>query len=208
SLGAILAVQRKSLFGPMVQPPLAMAVAVPLVVLTASGLPEGSDMLSKALAIGTPLINSFPIMAGTTAATVLVGIVRKVKQRARDEKDEATREGGKRSPDRKKPKSDDEAVGSESLEDSRDDARQRRRPDAAGSPEARRERRPGRPGEQSAPPPPRRERPDPQRARVPREEGRPPRRRPVPPPDQGDQIGRAPWMVRRWLVDVAGGVGR
>jgi hypothetical protein len=142
SLGAILAVQRKSLFGPMVQPPLAMAVAVPLVVLTASGLPEGSDMLSKALAIGTPLINSFPIMAGTTAATVLVGIVRMVKQRARDEKDEATREGGKRSPDRKKPKSDDEAAGSESLEDSRDDARQRRRPDAAGSPEARRERRP------------------------------------------------------------------
>ncbi|WP_345702402.1 DUF6542 domain-containing protein [Saccharomonospora xinjiangensis] len=82
AVGAVLAVQRKSLFGPMVQPPLAMALTVPLVVLTASGLPEGSDMLSKALAIGTPLINSFPMMAGTTAATVLVGALRMVKQRA------------------------------------------------------------------------------------------------------------------------------
>lgn len=84
SVGAVLAVRRRSLFGPMVQPPLAMALAVPLVVLTASGLPEGSDMLSKALAIGTPLINSFPFMAGTTAATVALGALRMMKQRDPD----------------------------------------------------------------------------------------------------------------------------
>ncbi|MEY7972822.1 DUF6542 domain-containing protein [Saccharomonospora xinjiangensis] len=82
AVGAVLAVQRKSLFGPMVQPPLTMALAVPLVVITASGLPEDSDMLDNALAIGKPLINSFPMMAGTTAATVLVGALRMVKQRA------------------------------------------------------------------------------------------------------------------------------
>ncbi|WP_019814218.1 DUF6542 domain-containing protein, partial [Saccharomonospora saliphila] len=82
SLVAVLVARRRGVFGPMVQPPLIMAVVVPTSVLMASGLPEGSDMLSKALAVGTPLINSFPVMAGVTVVTVALGTWRMVRERA------------------------------------------------------------------------------------------------------------------------------
>ncbi|TVT19119.1 hypothetical protein LWP59_33480 [Amycolatopsis acidiphila] len=81
AVAAICAVQRRSIFGPMVQPPLVLAVTVPLVVLLVSGLPANSDTLAKALAVGTPLINGFPMMAITTGFTLAIGIVRLYRER-------------------------------------------------------------------------------------------------------------------------------
>lgn len=82
---AILIVQRRGLFGPMVQPPLILAVTVPTVVLLAAGAPSGAGLTAKALAIGTPLINGFPTMAITTGITVAIGIFRIVVQRPPDD---------------------------------------------------------------------------------------------------------------------------
>ncbi|WP_236789267.1 DUF6542 domain-containing protein [Amycolatopsis sp. GM8] len=84
AVGAICAVQRRSLFGPMVQPPLTLAITVPLVVLLITGVPANSDMLAKALAVGTPLINGFPTMAVTTACTLAIGIARLYRERNPD----------------------------------------------------------------------------------------------------------------------------
>jgi uncharacterized protein DUF6542 len=78
---AVLWVQRRALFGPMVQPPLIMAVTVPAVVMVIGGEMTGNGLTAKALAIGTPLINGFPTMAVTTGAAVLVGCIRLLRQR-------------------------------------------------------------------------------------------------------------------------------
>ncbi|MGH3941537.1 MAG: DUF6542 domain-containing protein [Pseudonocardiaceae bacterium] len=83
-LGCLLAVAvvtRKGLFGPMVQPPLLLAFAVPSVVLFAGSVPSGGGV-AAALAVGTPLINGFPTMAITTALTLAVGVFRIRTQRA------------------------------------------------------------------------------------------------------------------------------
>lgn len=84
ALAAVAAVRRRNLFGPMVQPPLVMAVAVPLVVLTGSSLPESNDMLADVLAISTPLINNFPVMAIATGLTVALGVFRIYRERDPD----------------------------------------------------------------------------------------------------------------------------
>ncbi|MGH4000982.1 MAG: DUF6542 domain-containing protein [Pseudonocardiaceae bacterium] len=78
---AVVIVQRKGVFGPMVQPPLILAVAVPGVVLAAGSLPTGGGLIATALAVGTPLINGFPTMAITTGLVLAVGTFRIVTQR-------------------------------------------------------------------------------------------------------------------------------
>ncbi|MGH3824849.1 MAG: DUF6542 domain-containing protein [Pseudonocardiaceae bacterium] len=78
---AVVVVQRKGLFAPMIQPPLILAVAVPGVVLAAGPTPAGGGMIATALTIGTPLINGFPTMAITTGVTLAVGILRLIIQR-------------------------------------------------------------------------------------------------------------------------------
>jgi hypothetical protein len=78
---AVCWVQRRGLFGPMVQPPLILALAVPGVVLATAGAGLGDSLSAKALAIGTPLINGFPTMAITTGLCVLIGLVRIARQR-------------------------------------------------------------------------------------------------------------------------------
>lgn len=98
---AVCAVQRRSLFGPMVQPPLILGITVPGVVLLVSGLPANSDMLTKALAIGTPLINGFPTMAITTGCTLVLGLVRIYRERNPDAKAKAA--GSNRPTDPKRP---------------------------------------------------------------------------------------------------------
>ncbi|WP_438860606.1 DUF6542 domain-containing protein, partial [Amycolatopsis solani] len=80
---AVCAVRRRGLFGPMVMPPLVLAVTVPGVILLTSGS-QGDDMLAKALNIGSPLINSFPMMAITTGITLLIGFVRIFRERDPD----------------------------------------------------------------------------------------------------------------------------
>lgn len=78
---AIVLVQRKGLFGPMVQPPLILVVAVPGVVLLAGGVPTAATFPAKALSVATPLINGFPTMAITAVLTLGVGVFRLVTQR-------------------------------------------------------------------------------------------------------------------------------
>jgi hypothetical protein len=78
---AVVVVQRKGLFGPMVQPPLILAVAVPGVILALGSHPTGGGTIATALAVGTPLINGFPAMAFTTGFTLAIGIFRLITQR-------------------------------------------------------------------------------------------------------------------------------
>ncbi|PRY46743.1 DUF6542 domain-containing protein [Umezawaea tangerina] len=78
--GAIVFVERRSMFGPIVQPPLILAIVVPLVVVVSDGMPSGG-LSGAALSLGKPLINGFPTMAITTIFTVVVGILRVTRQR-------------------------------------------------------------------------------------------------------------------------------
>ena len=80
-LFAVVAVQRKGLFGPMVQPPLILAVTVPGIISAIGSHPTGGGVVATALAVGTPLINGFPAMAITTGVTLTVGILRLIIQR-------------------------------------------------------------------------------------------------------------------------------
>ncbi|MEU0795162.1 DUF6542 domain-containing protein, partial [Amycolatopsis sp. NPDC005961] len=63
---AVCAVRRRGLFGPMVMPPLVLAVTVPGVILLTSGS-AGDDMLSKVL--------STPLGAVMDVGWVLYGVI-------------------------------------------------------------------------------------------------------------------------------------
>ncbi|MGQ0481385.1 MAG: DUF6542 domain-containing protein [Pseudonocardia sp.] len=83
-VGCVLAVcwvKRRALFGPMVQPPLLLALAVPGVVLAAGGGGANGGLAARLLAIGTPLLNGFPTMAVTTTVVVAIGIGRYLLQK-------------------------------------------------------------------------------------------------------------------------------
>jgi hypothetical protein len=83
-VGCVLAVgwvRRRSLFGPMVQPPLLLAVAVPAVVLVIGTPGPGAGATEKMLMIGAPLVNGFPTMAVTTAVVLVIGVIRLFGQR-------------------------------------------------------------------------------------------------------------------------------
>ncbi|HEV3355520.1 MAG TPA: DUF6542 domain-containing protein [Pseudonocardiaceae bacterium] len=77
-LGAVCLVRPHALFGPMAQPPLILLLAVPIVMLVVGTAQAGG---SAALAIGTPLVTSFPTVAITTAITLLVGAIRALRHR-------------------------------------------------------------------------------------------------------------------------------
>lgn len=111
ALIAVAMVRRRGLFGPMVQPPLVLAVTVPGVVLLTSGS-QGDDMLSKALNIGTPLINGFPTMAITTGLTVAFGLFRIFRERDPDAPVKL-KKGEK--PERRRPPVDDEKPAARSA---------------------------------------------------------------------------------------------
>jgi hypothetical protein len=86
--GCVLAmtwVRRRNLFAPLVQPPLLLAVAVPAIALLGSGAGAG-DPGQTLLAVGAPLVNSFPTMAVTTAVVLTLGVVRLVVQREKRER--------------------------------------------------------------------------------------------------------------------------
>ncbi|WP_232665791.1 DUF6542 domain-containing protein [Pseudonocardia sp. TRM90224] len=92
--GCVLAVawvRRAAIFGPMVQPPLLLAVAVPIVVLLAGTPKPGAGVAERLLVIGAPLVNAFPTMAWTTGAVVLIGSVRMLLQRLGSEPTERER---------------------------------------------------------------------------------------------------------------------
>ncbi|MFB9683029.1 DUF6542 domain-containing protein [Amycolatopsis plumensis] len=209
---AVCVVRRRGLFGPMVMPPLVLAVTVPGVILLTSGSgAQGDDMLSKALNIGTPLINSFPMMAITTGITLLIGFVRifrerdpdapkKIKKSDRlpDEDDEKPRAaagrprpaGSNRTGQTPLPQGARRGREGEPPRRPRPPAEGERRSPRAGAPAERerdRERDAGTRGTRKPPPPNRRTpRPDDgdPRRREPR--GDAPRRRPRPPEDGRD----------------------
>ncbi|WP_343123746.1 DUF6542 domain-containing protein, partial [Sciscionella sediminilitoris] len=73
-VGAICLARRQNMFAPMVQPPLILAISVPLVGLIVGG--GNGGMKAKLITIGTSLINQFPVMAITTVITVGIGVAR------------------------------------------------------------------------------------------------------------------------------------
>ncbi len=219
AVAAVVAVQRRGLFGPMVQPPLVLAVTVPGVILLTSDNSKGSDLLERAFDIGTPLINGFPTMALTTGATLAIGFFRIYRER---DPDAPVKLKANAKPDRRdeaKPpvKPAAAAAGRRPAARTgqtppppsrrgapRDDTPPRRRP----VDDERRPRRDAEPGARKPPPPgrqPRRPRPpedgEPRR-RDPRGESAPgaPRRRPARPDDPrrgGQPPRRRPWDDER-----------
>lgn len=186
---AVAAVQRRALFGPMVQPPLVLAVTVPGVVLLTGGGSSGggSDTLSKLVNIGTPLIDGFPTMAVTTGVTLLFGFFRIYRER--DPNAPIKIKGGK--PPRERNQDDDQGAN-----------RQRPRPPAGRTGQA------PPPGDRRRPPrdldgpPPRRPRPpsdpsgrprrDPADPNAPRGGRKPPPEGRRPRPPEGDPRRRDP----------------
>ncbi|WP_238412738.1 DUF6542 domain-containing protein [Saccharothrix deserti] len=187
-VGAVVFVERRSMFGPIVQPPLILAIVVPILVVFTQGMPDGG-LASAGLKLGKPLIDGFPAMAVTTACTVILGIVRVMTQKdpnrlTKDEIREAKRkpekprrpERGERSSDRaEKPQPEDRPKRPRG-----EAAADRRRPASAsgsGSDEDRPKR--PRPPASGASPGDR-----PRRAAAPRDGGSRPARRPRPPRDE------------------------
>ncbi|OXM46563.1 hypothetical protein CFP75_27225, partial [Amycolatopsis alba DSM 44262] len=84
AVAAVVAVQRRGLFGPMVQPPLVLAVTVPGVILLTSDNSKDSSLIERAFDIGNPLINGFPTMAITTGVTLAIGFFRIYRERDPD----------------------------------------------------------------------------------------------------------------------------
>jgi hypothetical protein len=78
---AVIWVRRRGLFGPMVQPPLLVAAAVPVVVLLAGSPRPGQGVAEQLLVIGAPLVNAFPVMAWATGSVLVLGLLRIVLQR-------------------------------------------------------------------------------------------------------------------------------
>lgn len=79
-LAAVLAVAHRGIFAAMVQPPLILAITVPLVV-RALGTSTKGGLKDEVITLALPLVNGFPTMALTTLATVGLGIARIVVQR-------------------------------------------------------------------------------------------------------------------------------
>jgi hypothetical protein len=77
---AIVLVQRRSVFGPMVQPPLVLAIVMPLIVVL-SGHNPGGGRTGQLLSVAFPLISSFPAMGSTTAVAIVIGLLRIYLQR-------------------------------------------------------------------------------------------------------------------------------
>lgn len=79
-IAAVLAVAHRGIFAAMVQPPLILALAVPLVV-RALGTTSGGGVRDEVITMALPLVNGFPTMALTTLATFALGLARIVIQR-------------------------------------------------------------------------------------------------------------------------------
>lgn len=200
--------RRKNVFGPMVQPPLVAALAMPLVVMVTGKGASGGGVTAQALAIVQPLISSFPVMAITTAISVGFGLTRMFllqpakKRTPADESEIPTKKrksppAPKADPNEEPPRRRRPAEGAQKRpapprerpeERGGRPARRRPAPDAEGKqPGPRGEGRPQR-GERATPPgrgrPPR---PAPGRGRPPEPDAEPPRR-PRRRPRRGDSF--------------------
>ncbi|ROP38460.1 DUF6542 domain-containing protein [Saccharothrix texasensis] len=185
-VGAVVFVERRSMFGPIVQPPLVLAIVVPILVVVTQGMPSGG-LAAMGLALGKPLIDGFPAMAITTACTVIIGIVRVSTQKdpnrlTKDEIREAKRKPDKpRRADRPdRADRSDRADRPARAEQPDPDERPKKRPRAdrtADAPADRRRQSPTADEDRPKRPRPPASTPDrPRRPAPPREGGRPPRR--------------------------------
>ena len=188
---AVALVQRRSLFGPMVQTPLVVSIVLPLVALLASSSKGGGS--GKVFTVAKPLINNFPMMAVTAVLALGIGLLRMFYlQPAREEPAE---EAGARS----RPKSGANAVRGRAPASGPQDAPQGGRRPKSG-PQDERRRRPDSRGQQRRPDDQQRRpsRGEPPRERGGSERGAPERGRPQrsgaerggPPPGRGSQPGR------------------
>lgn len=176
AVGAVVFVERRSMFGPVVQPPLVLAIVVPLIVVFTAGLPSGG-LAAIGLGLGKPLIDGFPAMAITTLCTVLIGILRVSTQKdpnrlTKDEKRELKRKDAE---DRPKKRRDPAATGS-----TPDDDRPRRKPAASAPSDEPRSKRPRPSGEGGRPAADRPAADRPRRPRDPAKGDRPAQRKPRP----------------------------
>lgn len=138
---AVTLVRRGSLFGPMVQPPLILALVLPSTVyLMGSGIQSGASGTQIALAVASPLINAFPTMAATTGLVLAIGLLRiLVIQRAPSKKRSSSQ-----------PDSDATTAVRADAADARESKSRPKRKESAGpgSPKKSSRERPGRPGAQ------------------------------------------------------------
>jgi hypothetical protein len=118
-VGAVCLVRRRNLFGPMVQPPLVLAVTIPVVVLLTKGMPAGSGTISKLITLGVPLVTGFPTMAITTGATLVIGGIRFLVQRKPVSDDGDDRDQEERGEARRRPVDRDDERGSAASASSR-----------------------------------------------------------------------------------------
>lgn len=161
---AVALVRRASLFGPMVQPPLVLALAMPLVVVAVgAGVPDGAGTTATVLAIVSPLISGFPAMAITTALVLGVGFARMYwleRATAREDSQQAhpdatTKQAAPK--ERKRPRSGDRGSGEKTSQRKKDGGASQRpagsgsgpRPSRGGA--EREQRAAGRPGRDAAP---------------------------------------------------------
>jgi hypothetical protein len=79
-VGAVAAVRRRSLFGPMVQPPLVFAVTAIAAIILLDDESGGGGM-QQLFSIAIPLTKNFPTMAIATALTVAAGLYRLWKEK-------------------------------------------------------------------------------------------------------------------------------
>jgi hypothetical protein len=79
SLAAVIAVKRSGVFILMCTPPLMTILAAVVGVLLFTS--HRNDSTATLLATATPVITQFPVTAGTTALTVIIGTVRLIRDR-------------------------------------------------------------------------------------------------------------------------------
>jgi len=79
-VAAVCLVRRRSLFGPIVQPPLVFALTAVVAVL-ALGEGAGNGFRQRILSVALSLTSNFPTMAIATGVTVAIGLYRLWKER-------------------------------------------------------------------------------------------------------------------------------
>ena len=83
-VGCVLAVawvRRRSIFLPAIQPPLLLAVVVPVLAVLVGAPSSTAGVTEHLLLAGAPLINAFPAMAVTTVLVLLLAGFRLLRQR-------------------------------------------------------------------------------------------------------------------------------
>ncbi|MFI7678766.1 DUF6542 domain-containing protein [Actinophytocola sp. NPDC049390] len=80
-VGAICFVRRRSLFGPMVQPPLVFAITAVGAVALVSEKASGGGLMKLLVSVALPLTSNFPTMGITTGVVVLIGLFRWWRER-------------------------------------------------------------------------------------------------------------------------------